>query len=324
MNIPQGVKIHNYEIVVSERCNFKCKYCFNQEHSESSTIDKLNSASIPDIINFIDKTHDSSFCINYMGGEPMLNMQFIIDLTDQLNDKFAPSVGFTINTNLSILTEEHINFFADNIFKVEISLDGKKETHNRNRQDWKKVATNLVSLNAKYVDRFGKGHNNIDIIYVVNDDIQHIYDNYSFLSKLAFKVGTYINFKKKWLNEEIDEIIKELYRINPHKNPAIGCKISPRKDVTIDVDGRLYWCSRMMYDHLSYGDIKSGYTNMEVFEKMLDLSINKNNICKSCPTLDFCNKPCIAVHYEEAQDFDHVNQTYCKIKKQFAKGANNE
>jgi len=282
----------------------------------------MEPSQIPEMIEFIEKTRGPQLCVSFMGGEPMLNMPVIMELTKILKDRYSPAIGFTINTNLSLLTDEYIRFFTDNSFKVEISLDGIRSVHDKNRQDWNKVVSNILALDAAYSDKYGPDHDNTDIIYVVNGDTDKIDKGFSLISKLAANPEIYINYKREWSDEDISNIVKSLSK-TPKRHTG-GCKISPKHQVTIDVDGNIYWCSRMMYDELSYGNIRDGYINKIAYDKLMDYSINGSITCQSCSAFPKCKGSCLAIHYEVAHDFETVNQTFCNIKKQLAQRSKNE
>ena len=74
--------------------------------------------------------------IGFYGGEPLLEFDLlkrIVLLAEKLAGQWATSVGFSITTNGTLLTDEKIHFLAQHAFSVLVSLDGDKKSHNRYR-----------------------------------------------------------------------------------------------------------------------------------------------------------------------------------------------
>jgi sulfatase maturation enzyme AslB (radical SAM superfamily) len=74
--------------------------------------------------------------IGFYGGEPLLEFDLlkqIVLFAEEQAGQFATSVGFSITTNGTLLTDEKIHFLAQHEFSVLVSLDGDKKSHDRYR-----------------------------------------------------------------------------------------------------------------------------------------------------------------------------------------------
>ena len=105
--------VQGITIVVTEDCNLRCKYCF-EEHSKNS----ISSKNITEIIdkvwtNFLkinDSERPSKLSISIFGGEPLLVFEQLMVLLDHCSlNNYSVSVGIT--TNLTMLTDKMIEIF---------------------------------------------------------------------------------------------------------------------------------------------------------------------------------------------------------------------
>lgn len=320
MTIPQDTGIITYELIVSNNCNFKCSYCYNKEHSSKVDCKNMSVDMIPDIIQFMKMTRNTKKMeIIFIGGEPTINMSFVKAITKELEKEFSPSIQFLLSTNLSIITKEDMKYCVDHKFIMDVSIDGKQETHNKNRQDWATVVSNIVTLQSMYIDAYGPSEKFIDICYVVNGDVEKIIDNSRFLKSMSGKdgpkVNIQINFKRSWSQDEISEMVKQIRIAFPERimKLPVKCGHTPKNSVAIDADGKIYLCSPFMREETSLGNIRDGYINEIVYDNMLSACINKFPGCESCLDADNC-KPCIAAHWETNASFTGTNKNYCDIK----------
>lgn len=123
-------------IVITARCNFRCKYC----HASSEGIDKsrwdMNQDTARNVVNMIFKTPSPLIKIEFQGGEPLSNwelVKFIIDYAENLNFKHKKGLEFVLCTNLTLLTEEILNFLKSHNVLISTSLDGPEDLHDKQR-----------------------------------------------------------------------------------------------------------------------------------------------------------------------------------------------
>lgn len=77
-----------------------------------------------------------SLSIGFYGGEPLLNWSLIKKVVEYIHDQYTSIFGnifFAITTNGYLLSEEKIKYMLENNFSISVSIDGDKETHDRNR-----------------------------------------------------------------------------------------------------------------------------------------------------------------------------------------------
>lgn len=126
-----------------------CAYCGEKAFSEPES--KLKFEPVPSIPqysqaqlnSFLKRDKDKPVSIIFYGGEPLLNIDFVKETMDAQN-KYKTVKNFLIQTNgtlLHKLPKKYVNRFHT----VLVSIDGGKETTNRNRGEgtWEKVTQNL-------------------------------------------------------------------------------------------------------------------------------------------------------------------------------------
>jgi len=122
---------------VAQVCNLRCKYCF----AHAGTYDQpammsreVARASVDMLMRLSGKEKHCS--ILFFGGEPMLNMNTIsytIEYAHEQAKAHGKVVEFLMVTNGTLLTPQNIDYLVRQRVRVEISIDGPAEFHDRYR-----------------------------------------------------------------------------------------------------------------------------------------------------------------------------------------------
>lgn len=132
--------VNSITLQVTQNCNMKCRYC---SYSGDGILDRkrnTNSMSVETAKKAIDFLYDKSnenehVTIAFYGGEPLIKYNLIKEIVDYSNKKFiGKKITYAITTNGTIINDEIIELLSKNNFNTTISLDGVKDTHNRNRR----------------------------------------------------------------------------------------------------------------------------------------------------------------------------------------------
>lgn len=153
--------ISNAYIVVTENCNFNCKYCFISDTVSINANNKVMTKKVAKAsVELLQKTyerqqHDYDKTITFYGGEPLLNFE-IIQYFMQEVDKVKASaywpddVKYAIITNGSLLTKTYIEYLRQNDIALSISYDVDRISHanrtNRSGHDTFNVVRNNIQL----------------------------------------------------------------------------------------------------------------------------------------------------------------------------------
>lgn len=118
-----------YKLVfnVANTCNLHCTYCYANcgNYGRENTL--MSEETIDKIIKSLQKKYDFIKTIYFFGGEPTINFPVIKKATKRLKELYPKTEDYRIVTNATLVTDEMIDFFIDNGFKVYVSIDGPKE-----------------------------------------------------------------------------------------------------------------------------------------------------------------------------------------------------
>lgn len=119
--------------VITDSCNMSCRYCQAQNECPKTT--KLMSAEVAKKASDIAlSSPQKAITIEFQGGEPLLNFEIIkyavLYIEKNKKDK---NVDFSIVTNLTLLTDEIIDFIKEHHINISTSIDGPMQLHNYNR-----------------------------------------------------------------------------------------------------------------------------------------------------------------------------------------------
>lgn len=142
----------HYHIVLTELCNSQCRYCYKKSTEEfDNGLDKKfkfdfsvpykSQVDINKLKEFLSK--DKNAVLIFYGGEPLLEIEKIKEIMDNIN------VPFRMQTNgklLDKLPKEYLN----KIGKILISLDGDKERtdFNRGKGTYETVIKNIKLMKS--------------------------------------------------------------------------------------------------------------------------------------------------------------------------------
>lgn len=123
-------------IVVTLRCNQKCQYCHSSVVDPSRTDTDMDVATAKKTVDFIFSTPNPTICIEFQGGEPLLNWPVVKFITEYAQAKAKAGnrkLLMALVCNFTLMTEDKLDFLFDHHVSICTSLDGPAELHNKNR-----------------------------------------------------------------------------------------------------------------------------------------------------------------------------------------------
>lgn len=134
MNQPLS-RVYELHIESSDSCNLHCKYCYfvaKKTRKTEFSIDRFSEL----LAAFFQYT-DSNVNLAFHGGEPLMNDAEWFDeastIAEEIARKHHKNITFHLQTNGSLLTEEHVRVLKKHQFDVNVSLDGPEDIHNEAR-----------------------------------------------------------------------------------------------------------------------------------------------------------------------------------------------
>lgn len=194
----------NLTLLVTEDCNLRCRYCF--EENKRPTRMSFEVAKV-----IIDKylmrdEGPAAVSIDFCGGEPLLAFELIKKIFEYTitsgpwNNKFR----FSLGTNGTIMTEEMKKWFIKYpCFQMSISLDGTKEVHDYNRSgSYDTLIKNIA---------FFRQYNQTVKMTISSFTIPRLADCVIHIHELGMKPEANVVFEDVWGNAEKKSKLLDIY-----------------------------------------------------------------------------------------------------------------
>ncbi len=140
-------------LVVTLRCNQTCVYC----HASRAALDQEGFDMTPETarrsVDLAFASTSAGITIEFQGGEPLVNFDVVrevIEYAIEKNKTVGKSLDFTLITNLSLMTDERLDYFISRRVQICTSVDGPKPLHDKQR---KLVASSAHDAAAYWIKR---------------------------------------------------------------------------------------------------------------------------------------------------------------------------
>ncbi len=332
-------------------CNLRCAYCSLGEKEQFSLMsEKKMLDALMWFAQYAKQRKESAINIIFHGGEPMLisPKQYRVCM-DKLLEVYADlEIGFHIQTNGTILTEEYLQLIKEYDIKVGVSLDGPAYIHDMQRKTiqqqktyemiWKNILDMKkqgILLSALMV--LTKATVNADLSYLEELCAMDIPLKINPLlqvgeaknhTELALELGDYskylIHVYEYLLQNDLHihiSPIEEIFQGILSDSTPQGCIFNTecsKHFLCINQNGDIYPCGRFA-DTVSYklGTIETGIEEQEQYKNLLEW--RKNSLlgkCKNCNYLKYCHGGCSA--YLETQESAILCKEYQHIFSYFS------
>lgn len=322
-------------------CCFRCYYCF-EKHTDSSYI---SNETIDNIVAYINRQHDvKRIKITWFGGEPLMAQ----DKIELFYKKFHNIANrFTsVNSNI-ITTGYHINPKTIQLLKsigissMQITLDGKKETHNRikhlNGEDvFSKVWDNIslmkeLAPEIEVVIRVNLTKDNSDEFIEL---LQKFHTDFKNIKNIAIAPAFVMNRNnaeeccgsKLFSHAEKSEFTLKLAS-NGINSPFLNypehffneCAIRNNVAISFDPEGFAYKCWEVIGNkEYAIGRLNENGEITDINEKNLNRQLFgaeaiEDPVCSHCKYLPICNGGCPIQRIQNK--FEGANNNTCTYLK---------
>jgi len=128
--------------IYTDACNLRCGYCVNQHKRKPAPVIKdfpgklrIIKRCLSQYILRRKEKFPGPVKIIFSGGEILLEWKILKEVVSHLLEEYkGVTFEFEMNTNLTLMTREIAEFLSLHNFKVDISIDGYREAHNRTRE----------------------------------------------------------------------------------------------------------------------------------------------------------------------------------------------
>lgn len=132
-----NTKVLALTIAATSDCNFRCIYCYEKNSMKSGS--KMTDETKENLMKFIEEQLDTTeqLSINWYGGEPLLVMDIIEDMSGRLiklcEEKGVAYTAGIVTNGYLLSTEIARRLAVCKVTNMQITIDGPEEIHNKRR-----------------------------------------------------------------------------------------------------------------------------------------------------------------------------------------------
>ena len=337
---------------IAHTCNLNCSYCFASQgkyHGERAIMSfEVGKRALDFLIENSGKRRNLE--VDFFGGEPLMNFQVVKDLVAyarSIEKEKGKNFRFTLTTNGVLVDDDVIDFANRECANVVLSLDGRKEIHDRFRVDYVGNGSfdRIVPKFQKFVEaRGGKNyymrgtftHANPDFL----EDIKVMLD--LGFNELSMEPVVCAPGDPSELTPEDMEIVKKQYEdlaflmlekdkegkpftfyhymIDLTGGPCIYKRISGcgsgTEYMAVTPWGDLYPCHQFVGEEkFKLGNIWDGVTNKEAQCEFASCNVYAHPECRDCWARLYCSGGCAANAYHSTGSVTGVYKSGCELFK---------
>lgn len=337
---------------VAHTCNLNCSYCFASQGKYHGDRALMSFEVGKRALDFLIENSGSrtNLEVDFFGGEPLMNWDVVKELVKYARSQEGPchkNFRFTLTTNGMLIDDDVIDFANKEMSNVVLSLDGRKEIHDRLRVDYAgngsydrivpKFQELVKSRGGKnYYMRGTFTHANPDF----TKDIFHMAD--LGFTELSMEPVVASPDDPAALTASDIEIVKEQYEIlakemlrrekegrpitfyhymlDLTEGPCIYKRISGcgsgTEYMAVTPWGDLYPCHQFVGDEkYKLGDIWNGVTNHSLREQFRSCNAYSRSECNDCWAKFYCSGGCAANAYHASGSIQGTYEPGCELFK---------
>lgn len=317
-------------LVLTNKCNLRCKYCYEEGKSTASL--DLNLAK-----QIIDKEIKETegydeFIFDLFGGEPFMEFPAIVSIFDYLCSlQIDLPWSVFITTNGTRLTDEIKAWLRAHTDRIVcgLSMDGIKLVQDHDRSN---------SYDDVDYAFFAKTYPNQGVKMTVSKfGLRYLFDSITHLISLGFnKIDSNLAYGVEWDLEEDGKILEQQLNLLKdwyieHKEVKADCRFlmeplyllgsddgvfrtycgSKHYLHLYDVDGKEYPCHLFM--PTSVKERSQQFDEVDIPKEFMDMSRVEHD-CKECIYKRICHF-CFGANFSKNGDIYKVDKPYCEMYK---------
>ena len=337
---------------VAHTCNLNCSYCFASQGKYHGDRALMSFETGKRALDFLIENSGTrtNLEVDFFGGEPLMNWDVVKKLIEygrSVEKEKHKNFRFTVTTNGMLIDDDVIDFCNREVSNVVLSLDGRKEIHDRLRVDYQGKGSydTIVPKFQKFVEARGdKGyymrgtftHANPDF----TKDVFHMAD--LGFTELSMEPVVGKPSDPSSLTPEDIEIVKEQYEIlakdmlrreqegkpitfyhymlDLTSGPCIYKRISGcgsgTEYMAVTPWGDLYPCHQFVgEEEYKLGNIWDGVTNNEKREEFRSCNAYAREECKDCWAKLYCSGGCAANAFHASGSIRGIYEPGCELFK---------
>ena len=337
---------------IAHTCNLNCSYCFASQgkyHGDRAVMSyEVGKRALDFLMENSGKRRNLE--VDFFGGEPLMNFEVVKQLVEyarSVEKERGKNFRFTLTTNGMLIDDDVIEFANREMSNVVLSLDGRREIHDRFRVDYagKGSFDRIVPKFQKLVEKRGgkdyymRGtftHANPDFL----KDIKVMLDlgfNELSMEPVVCAPGdpaeltdedTAIVMKQY---EELADLMLKRHRegrpftfyhymIDLTGGPCIYKRISGcgsgTEYMAVTPWGDLYPCHQFVgEERYRLGDIYTGVTNTAAQCEFAECNVYSRPECRECWARLYCSGGCAANAYHSTGSVKGIYKKGCELFK---------
>lgn len=335
---------------VAHTCNLNCSYCFASQgkyHGERALMSyEVGKRALDFLIENSGSRRNLE--VDFFGGEPLMNFDVVkrlVEYARSIEKEKGKNFRFTLTTNGVLVDDDVIDFADREMSNVVLSLDGRKEVHDRYRVDyagngsWDKIVPKFQRFveargGKNYYMRGTFTHANPDFL----EDIKTMLDlGFSELSMepvvaAADDPAALTEADKPIVMKQYEQLAELMlerdkegkpftfyhYMIDLKGGPCIYKRISGcgsgTEYMAVTPWGDLYPCHQFVGDEkFKLGDIWHGVDNTAVQDEFASCNVYAREECRDCWAKLYCSGGCAANAYHSTGSVKGIYKYGCDL-----------
>ena len=337
---------------VAHTCNLNCSYCFASQgkyHGERALMSfEVGKRALDFLVENSGTRRNLE--VDFFGGEPLMNFDVVKKLVAyarSIEKEKNKNFRFTLTTNGVLIDDDVIEFSNREMSNVVLSLDGRKEVHDKFRVDyagngsWEKIVPKFQKFvqargGKNYYMRGTFTHHNPDFL----EDVRAMLDlgfNELSMEPVVCAAGDPSELTQDDLPivlkqyEKLAELMIEReeagkpftfyhYMIDLKGGPCIYKRISGcgsgTEYMAVTPWGDLYPCHQFVGEEkYKLGDVFGGVTNKLAQDEFASCNVYAREVCNDCWAKLYCSGGCAANAYHATGSVKGVYKYGCELFK---------
>ncbi len=344
-NIVKALCLH-----VAHTCNLNCSYCFASQGKYHGERALMSFETGKRALDFLVENSGSriNLEVDFFGGEPLMNWEVVKQLVlyaRSIEKERNKNFRFTLTTNGMLIDDDVIEFANRQMSNVVLSLDGRKEIHDRLRVDYAGAGSydRIVPKFQKLVAaRGGKNYYMRGTFTHANPDFTKDIEKMLELGFTELSMEPVVcapGDEAELTMEDLPVVLREYerlaemmlerekegrgftfyhYMLDLTEGPCIYKRISGcgsgTEYMAVTPWGDLYPCHQFVGEEkYKLGDIWGGVTNCGVQEEFRSCNAYAREECRDCWAKLYCSGGCAANAYHSSGTVKGVYEYGCKL-----------
>lgn len=339
-------------IHIAHTCNLNCEYCFASQGKYHGDRAVMSFEVGKRALDFLIENSGSrkNLEVDFFGGEPLMNFEVVkqmVAYARSIEKEKGKNFRFTLTTNGLLIDDDVIDFANKEMSNVVLSLDGRKEIHDKFRVDYAgngsfdKIVPKFQKLvkargNKNYYMRGTFTHHNPDFLEDIKEMLSLGFTELSMepvvcasgdpseltLEDLPIVMKQYEELAELMLKKDKEGTPFTFYHymIDLNDGPCIYKRISGcgsgTEYMAVTPWGDLYPCHQFVGEEkFKLGDIWNGVKNTSIQDEFMNCNVYARNECKTCWARLYCSGGCAANAYHSTGSVTGVYKYGCELFK---------